>query len=95
MRNLNARNKVEKGEEKQSLTGTAEVLPEILISEDEDTNQVIFRRTRTPIRWFSEGRGHQLGDFQKYEETNQVIFRRTRNQSGDFQKDEDTNQVIF
>ena len=50
MRNLNARNKVteEKGEEKQGLT--AEVLPEILISEDEDTNQVIFRRTRTPIR---------------------------------------------
>jgi hypothetical protein len=57
MRNLNARNKVteEKGEEKQGLT--AEVLPEILISEDEDTNQVIFRRIR-----------NQSGDFQKNEE---------------------------
>ncbi len=42
--------KEEKGEEKQGLTGTAEVLPEILISEDEDTNQVNFRRIRTPIR---------------------------------------------
>jgi hypothetical protein len=66
MRNLNARNKVkeERGEEKQVLTGTAEVLPEILISEDEDTNQVIFRSMKKPIRGFSQGRGHQSGDFQ-------------------------------
>ncbi len=49
----------EKGEEKQGLTGTAEVLPEILISEDEDTNQVIFRRIR-----------NQSGDFQKDEDAN-------------------------